>query len=149
MCISGEPAQPSFRFEGGMLHIDSGPHGRVTVDTRGIVASALEPVTDLLADMTALEAHIGALGHPVSPSRMLPARQQPMRRPSPELASLLRTLHQAAQTTHCMATDLAGLDLLAAVTARVRRDRINQTLLDELDAAVDAVLPLPAKVAGR
>ena len=40
-------------------------------------------------------------------------------------------------------------ELLAAVTARVRRDRINQTLLDELDAAVDAVLPLPAKVAGR
>jgi len=89
-----------------------------------------------------LAAWIRAQVKPTDPTRLLPARQQPMRRPSPELASLLTTLDAAARTTHGMAVDLAGLDLLAAIAARARRDRINQTLLAELDAAVDAILPV-------
>ena len=89
-----------------------------------------------------LAAWIRTRVKPTDPTRLLPARQQPMRRPSPELASLLATLHQAAQTTHGMAIDLAGLDLLSAIAARARRDRINQTILDEIDAAIDHILPL-------
>ena len=89
-----------------------------------------------------LAAWIRAQVKPTDPTRLLPARQQPMRAPSPELASLLATLHQAAQTTHGMAIDLAGLDLLSAIAARARRDRINQTILDEIDAAIDHILPL-------
>jgi hypothetical protein len=69
-------------------------------------------------------------------------------RPSPELRAFARQLEVAAMAMHQLAHALADLgDLTGAAKAARRRDSIRLALLDEIDAAIDRILP--AKVAGR
>ena len=93
----------------------------------------------------ALEASIQQAtfgGKAVDPHRLTPAPRQSIQKPSAELVSLCRHFTSASRSMHSLANELNVIGhLTAACSAVERRNRMNQIVLDAVDAAVDDLLP--------
>ena len=81
-------------------------------------------------------------GKAIDPHRLKPAPRQSIQKPSAELVSLGRHFTAASRSMHSLANELNTIGHLTAACAAVeRRDRMNQIVLDAVDAAVDDLLP--------
>lgn len=140
MSIEGASKIERIEFRDGAVHV-------VTADGK-VHSAEIDPmITQDAMDeyFKVLEASIQQAtfgGKAIDPCRLTPAPRQSIQKPSAELVSLGRHFTAASRSMHSLANELNTIGhLTAACSAVERRNRMNQIVLDAVDAAVDNLLP--------